>query len=59
MRGLLSAPANGRIGHVFMAERAKGRELHELPGAGHALTVSQPDAVAETILGAVSGQVQP
>ncbi|GIE76882.1 alpha/beta hydrolase [Actinoplanes philippinensis] len=39
----------------FMAERAKGRELREIPGAGHALTVSQPAAVTETILAAVAG----
>ncbi|WP_436534997.1 alpha/beta fold hydrolase [Actinoplanes sp. HUAS TT8] len=36
----------------FMAERAQGHELREIPGAGHALTVSQPGAVAETILAA-------
>ncbi|BCY08382.1 alpha/beta fold hydrolase [Actinoplanes sp. L3-i22] len=39
----------------FMAERAQGRELREIAGAGHALTVSQPGAVAETILKAVAG----
>jgi pimeloyl-ACP methyl ester carboxylesterase len=34
----------------FMAERAQGRQVREVPGAGHALTVSQPAAVAETII---------
>jgi pimeloyl-ACP methyl ester carboxylesterase len=37
----------------FMAERAGGRELTEIPGAGHALPASQPGPVAETILRAV------
>ncbi|GAA0481232.1 alpha/beta hydrolase [Paractinoplanes deccanensis] len=37
----------------FMAERAQGRGLREIPGAGHALPVSQPGPVAETILQAV------
>lgn len=39
----------------FMGERAKGRELRELPGAGHALTVSEPAAVTEAILAAIAG----
>ncbi|MEU4426444.1 alpha/beta hydrolase [Actinoplanes sp. NPDC024001] len=38
----------------FMAERAGGRTTTEVPGAGHALPVSQPEAVAGTILQAVS-----
>jgi pimeloyl-ACP methyl ester carboxylesterase len=38
----------------FMGERAGGRQLVEIPGAGHALTVSQPAAVAESILDAVA-----
>lgn len=37
----------------FMGERAGGVELTEIPGAGHALPVSEPAAVAETILRAV------
>ena len=39
----------------FMAERAGARGSREIAGASHALTVSQPDAVAETILAAVRG----
>jgi pimeloyl-ACP methyl ester carboxylesterase len=38
----------------FMAERAGGRSLTEIPGAGHALPVSQPGAVAEAVLQAVA-----
>ena len=38
----------------FMAERAEARESREIPGASHALTVSEPEAVAETILAAVA-----
>ncbi|WP_436535262.1 alpha/beta fold hydrolase [Actinoplanes sp. HUAS TT8] len=37
----------------FMGERAGGVELTEVAGAGHALPVSEPGAVAETILRAV------
>lgn len=37
----------------FMAKRADARAIHEIAGASHALTVSQPDAVAGTILDAV------
>ncbi len=37
----------------FMGERAGGVELTELPGAGHALPVSEPAAVTRTILSAV------
>lgn len=39
---------------AFMADRAAGRVRTEIPGAGHALPVSQPAAVAETILAAVT-----
>ncbi|GAA4959241.1 alpha/beta fold hydrolase [Actinoplanes utahensis] len=39
---------------AFMAERAGGRVQREIEGAGHALPVSQPAAVAETILAAVA-----
>jgi pimeloyl-ACP methyl ester carboxylesterase len=38
----------------FMAERAGGVDQIELPGAGHAVPVSEPAAVAETILRAVA-----
>ncbi|MFC4071747.1 alpha/beta fold hydrolase [Actinoplanes subglobosus] len=38
----------------WMADRAGGRVQREIPGAGHALPVSQPDAVAETVLAAVA-----
>jgi pimeloyl-ACP methyl ester carboxylesterase len=37
----------------FMAERAGARSAKEIPGASHALTVSHPVAVAETIFAAV------
>jgi len=36
--------------HRFVAERANARGVREIAGASHALSVSQPDAVAETIL---------
>jgi pimeloyl-ACP methyl ester carboxylesterase len=36
--------------HRFMAERAGARGVREIAGASHALSVSQPAAVAETIL---------
>ncbi|MEU8613398.1 alpha/beta hydrolase [Actinoplanes sp. NPDC048791] len=36
--------------HRFLAERASARGVREIAGASHALSVSQPDAVAETIL---------
>ncbi|MFF0373814.1 alpha/beta fold hydrolase [Actinoplanes missouriensis] len=38
----------------WMGERAGGKELIEISGAGHALPVSQPDPVADTILQAVA-----
>jgi pimeloyl-ACP methyl ester carboxylesterase len=41
--------------HRFMAERAGARAVTEIPGAAHALAVSQPDAVTETILAAIAG----
>jgi pimeloyl-ACP methyl ester carboxylesterase len=37
----------------WMGERAGGKELTEVPGAAHALPVSQPEAVARAILQAV------
>jgi pimeloyl-ACP methyl ester carboxylesterase len=39
--------------HRFMADRAGSRGTLEIPGASHALMVSNPDAVAATILTAV------
>ncbi len=39
--------------HRFMAERAEARGVREIPGASHALSVSEPVAVTETILGAL------
>jgi pimeloyl-ACP methyl ester carboxylesterase len=38
----------------FMAERADAREVREIPGASHAVSVSQPDEVATSILAAVA-----
>lgn len=40
--------------HRAGAERAQARGIREVPGGSHALSVSQPDAVAETILEAVA-----
>ncbi|WP_435736931.1 alpha/beta hydrolase [Cellulosimicrobium sp. PMB13] len=37
----------------FVAERAGSRGTTEVPGASHALAVSQPDAVAQVVLDAV------
>lgn len=37
------------------AERAGGRVIRELTGASHAISVSRPEAVAETILDAIRG----
>lgn len=39
--------------HRFMAKRAKAKGTREIAGASHALSVSQPDAVAASILEAV------
>jgi pimeloyl-ACP methyl ester carboxylesterase len=39
----------------FMADRAGARSAVEIPGAGHALTVSQPGPVAGAILDATKG----
>ena len=36
--------------HRFMAQRASARGVREIAGASHALSVSQPDAVADAIL---------
>jgi pimeloyl-ACP methyl ester carboxylesterase len=36
--------------HRFMAQRAGGKGIREIAGASHALSVSQPEAVAQTIL---------
>jgi pimeloyl-ACP methyl ester carboxylesterase len=40
--------------HRFMADRAGSKGTLEIPGASHALMVSNPDAVAATILTAVN-----
>lgn len=40
--------------HRFMAARAELRDVVELPGGSHAISVSQPEIVAETILKAVA-----
>lgn len=40
--------------HRFMAQRAGAKNTHEIAGASHALSVSQPDAVAEMILQAAA-----
>ena len=41
--------------HRFMAERAGARGVREVAGASHAMTVSEPGEVAETIIEAVRG----
>jgi len=40
--------------HRFMADRAAAKGVHEVPGASHALSVSEPEAVTASILEAVS-----
>ena len=40
--------------HHFMAERAGARRTVEIPGASHAVAVSQPEATAEIILEAAA-----
>jgi pimeloyl-ACP methyl ester carboxylesterase len=40
--------------HRFLAERAGARRTIEVPGASHALSVSQPEATAEVILEAAT-----
>jgi pimeloyl-ACP methyl ester carboxylesterase len=40
--------------HRFMAERAGAKSVHEVAGASHALSVSQPDAVTASILEAMA-----
>jgi pimeloyl-ACP methyl ester carboxylesterase len=40
--------------HRFMAERAEARRTLEIPGASHALAVSQPQATADLILEAAA-----
>ncbi len=40
--------------HRFLADRAAAKGVRELPGASHALSVSQPEAVTTSILDAVS-----
>jgi pimeloyl-ACP methyl ester carboxylesterase len=43
----------------FMAERAGARRAVEIPGASHAIAVSQPEATAELILEAAAQPVAP
>jgi pimeloyl-ACP methyl ester carboxylesterase len=43
----------------FMAERAGARRAVEIPGASHAISVSQPEATAELILEAAAQPVAP
>jgi pimeloyl-ACP methyl ester carboxylesterase len=43
--------------HRFLAERAGARRTIEVPGASHALSVSQPEATAEVILEATTAPV--
>ena len=38
----------------YMAERAGAQRTLEIPGASHAITVSQPDATAQLILEAAT-----
>jgi pimeloyl-ACP methyl ester carboxylesterase len=40
--------------HRFLAERAGARRTVEIPGASHAISVSQPEATAEVILEAAA-----
>jgi pimeloyl-ACP methyl ester carboxylesterase len=40
--------------HRFMADRAAAKGVREVPGASHALSVSEPEAVTASILEAVS-----
>ncbi|MDG4825608.1 alpha/beta hydrolase [Asanoa sp. WMMD1127] len=40
--------------HRWMADRAGAKETHQIAGASHALSVSQPAAVTETIRAAVA-----
>jgi pimeloyl-ACP methyl ester carboxylesterase len=41
----------------YMAERAGARRTIEVPGASHAITVSQPEATAQLILEAATARV--
>ncbi|MBQ0904170.1 alpha/beta fold hydrolase [Micromonospora sp. U21] len=43
--------------HRFMANRAGARGVREVPGASHALSISQPEAVTASILEAVDAVV--
>jgi hypothetical protein len=40
--------------HRFLADRAAAEGVREVPGASHALSVSQPAAVTASVLEAVS-----
>jgi pimeloyl-ACP methyl ester carboxylesterase len=39
--------------HRFMADRAGAKDVREIPGASHALSVSHPEAITASILAAV------
>ena len=41
----------------FMAERAGARRVTEIPGASHAITVSQPEATGQLLLEAAASRV--
>jgi pimeloyl-ACP methyl ester carboxylesterase len=43
--------------HRFMAERANAKEIIEIKGASHALSVSKPEAVANIIRNAVNATI--
>jgi len=45
--------AVGTAAALWMAKRAAGNRVVEIPGASHALMVSHPDAVSTFILSAV------
>jgi pimeloyl-ACP methyl ester carboxylesterase len=45
--------------HRFLAERAGARGTVEIPGASHAISVSQPEATAEVILEAAAAPANP
>ncbi|MFC4150030.1 alpha/beta fold hydrolase [Micromonospora mangrovi] len=45
--------------HRFMAERAGARGVRDIAGASHAMAVSQPGEVAQSIMEAVHGVAEP
>ena len=44
----------GSIAYTYVAQRAGSRGTREIAGASHAISVSRPEAVAATILDAVT-----